>query len=121
MKTGLYLNGDKVEERERLFHLDRIIFGTGTVFLFKDYENAEFKRTELDERDIDLEYCQAEMSQKTQQVDDLVKNVEEDLIVNAKLEETEKQLKEQEEAILQYKMKLENIEMDGQRLEVSSA
>lgn len=116
----MYLNGDKVEEKERLFHLDRIIFGTGTVFLFKDYENADFKRTELDEKDIDLEFCQGEVSQKTQQVEDLVKNVEEDLLVNAKLEETEKQLREQEEAINQYKMKLENIEMDGQRLEVEA-
>jgi hypothetical protein len=118
VKTGLYLNGDKVEEKERLFHLDRIIFGTGTVFLFKDIENAEFKRTELEEKDIDLEYCQAEISQKTQQVDDLVKNVEEDLLINTKLEETEKQLREQEEAINAYKMKLENIEMDGQRHDV---
>jgi kinesin family protein 13 len=117
VKTGLYLNGERVEQKERLYHLDRIIFGTSTIFLFKDYPNAEFKRTELEERDIDLEFCQTEMSQKTQQVDDLVKNVEEDFVQAAKVEETERQLKEQEEAITQYKMKLENIEMDSQRIE----
>lgn len=57
------------------------------------------------------------MSQKTQQPEDLAKNIQEDFMPAAKFEETERQLKEQEEAIVQYKIKLENIELDGQRVE----
>ena len=118
VKTGLFLNGERVQERERLFHLDRIIFGTATIFLFKDYANAEFKRIDLDEKDIDLEFCQTEMSQKTRQVDELVKNAEDDLEQVNKLEESEKQLKEQEEAINLYKLKLETAEIEQVRIEV---
>lgn len=113
---GLYLNGVPVEEKERLYHLDRIVFGTSSAFLYKDYQNAEFKRTELEEKDIDLEYCQLEISNENQQMKELVQVVEEQG-KDARLEQTEKKMKETEDELRQYKIKLENLEMDNQRSE----
>lgn len=106
-------------EKERLFHLDRIIIGTSTIFLFKDYDNADFKRIDIEEKDLDLEYCQTELFKKTRQMDQLEKNVEDDM-ENTKKEEIEKKLKEQEEKLQQYKIMMENTELESQRTEVES-
>lgn len=74
------LNGEKVYEPKKLFHLDRLVFGTGTTFLFKDPQKDEFKRISIEEKDIDLEYCQNEVS-KVEQLDDFLNDMEEDEVV----------------------------------------
>jgi hypothetical protein len=58
----IHLNGEMVTEKQRLFHLDRVVFCTGTAFIFKDEANSDFKRTMVEEKDIDFEYCQREMT-----------------------------------------------------------
>lgn len=74
------LNGEKVYEPTRLFHLDRLVFGTSTTFLFKDPQLAQFKRINVEEKDIDLEYCQNEVS-KVEQLDDFLNDMDDEEVV----------------------------------------
>ena len=60
----LYLNGDLVVEKERLFHLDRITFGISSIFLYKNPKSGDSPRGFVDENDIDWEKCQVEVTKK---------------------------------------------------------
>lgn len=60
----LYLNGDPVVEKERLYHLDRITFGISSIFLFKNPKSNDTPRGFIDENDIDWEKCQIEVTKK---------------------------------------------------------
>jgi pSer/pThr/pTyr-binding forkhead associated (FHA) protein len=44
-EEGLFINGEKVECESKLKHMDRIIFGTNSIFIFKNPSKAtEIKR-----------------------------------------------------------------------------
>lgn len=113
---GIRLNGEKISEAKRLFHLDRIVFGTGTAFLFKDPDLADFKRSGVEEKEIDLEYCQNEIN-KVEQLDDFLKDMEEEDETQKKLEESQKKFEVYEEQIKQAKIKFENAKMEQERME----
>ena len=60
----LYLNGELVSEKEKLYPLDRITFGVSSIFLFKNPKSADSPRGFFDENDIDWEKCQIEVTKK---------------------------------------------------------
>ena len=119
---GVYRNGVAVEERVKLQHLDRIIFGTAAVFLFKNPVELQKSMFELDiqEEDIDYEFCQMEMIQngvKEREVEDFGNaKVEEDPFDYEEFkrinqEENEKRLREETKKITQeYEEKLRQLE-----------
>ena len=109
------INGEPVKQREMLFHLDRIVFGATTAFLFKDLNNADFKRTSAVEKDIDLEFCQKEIN-KSNEVDEIVTKAE---VQNfeKKLIEKDKEVQKIEEQLQEMKIKIENNEMEKERSE----
>lgn len=60
----LYLNGELVYEKEKLYPLDRITFGVSSIFLFKNPKSNESPRGFFDENEIDWEKCQVEVTKK---------------------------------------------------------
>jgi len=60
----LYLNGELVYEKEKIYPLDRITFGVSSIFLFKNPQSKDSPRGFLDENDIDWEKCQIEVTKK---------------------------------------------------------
>ena len=63
-KSGsVFHNGLLVEEKVKLKHLDRIIFGTSAVFLFVNFLKADEANQEVKKEEIDYEYCQMELHQ----------------------------------------------------------
>lgn len=51
----LYVNGQPVREKTLLKHLDRIIFGWNSVYLFKDKEHRREKE-DVKSKDVDWEF-----------------------------------------------------------------
>jgi len=109
-KSGsVYHNGNLVQEKIKLNHLDRIILGTSAVFLFMNvlqegYE-SEFKRDE-----IDYEFCQMELHQvgdNGKEEDQF--DIEEFKRINK--EENERMMQEKiKEATKEYEQKIKDLE-----------
>ena len=58
----IFLNGERFSSRKNLYHNDRIIFGTNSIFLFKNPgKEKESPNTNLNENDIDWEFAQKEL------------------------------------------------------------
>ncbi len=59
-KCLIYRNGKPVKQKTELVHLDRVIFGWNSVFLFK---NRDDKRTDekIKAKDINWDFCKEEM------------------------------------------------------------
>ena len=118
---GVYRNGVGVEERVKLQHLDRIIFGTAAVFLFKNPKQMMRSMFELDvkEEEIDYEFCQMEMIQngpREREVEDFPERVDKedpfDLeeFKRVHQEENEKRMREETERITQeYEDKMKQL------------
>ena len=119
---GVYRNGVAVETRVKLQHLDRIIFGTAAVFLFKNPRQMSKSMFELDikEEEIDYEFCQMEMIQngvREKDVDEFPEKIEAEdpfdyeEFKRINQEENEKKMKEQTQKITtEYEEKLKQLE-----------
>lgn len=63
----IFVNGTQVAKRIELRHLDRIIFGTSSVFIFKfPGHEDEGNSPALKQSDVDWEYCQTELMKYNQ-------------------------------------------------------
>lgn len=66
-ESNCYLNGDQITGEERLFHLDRLSFGTNNMFLLL-LPGGE-TREEKDERKIDWDFAQNELYLKKNELE----------------------------------------------------
>ena len=105
---SVFYNGQLVEEKIKLKHLDRIIFGTSAIFLFLNpHEPVE---GEFQKEEIDYEFCQME---KHQMEGDNKEEDEFDLekFKQINQEENEKLIQEKiKEATRQYEDKIQELE-----------
>ena len=61
----LFVNGEKTFQKQEIFHLDRIVFGTGSAFLLKipGTQPRAYSKVQ-NELDVDWEFAQEELTQK---------------------------------------------------------
>lgn len=103
-ESGCYLNGDMIEKQEKIFHLDRISFGTNNMFLVLIPETDP--RGEVDEKAIDWDFAQNELYLKKEQIEQKVN------------EEKERKIKEETQAIMKQKeLELEELQKSLQESE----
>ena len=116
---GVNHNGKEVVGRTQLRHLDRIIFGTAAIFLFKDVKTQfDVEDEELKEEEIDYEYCQMELYQKgigdtrlTILPEEREPHVRDEEIRRQVEIEKEKELREQTEKVIhEYEEKIKGLE-----------
>lgn len=62
------VNGETVQKERKLSHLDRIVFGTASFFVYKDPQSSE--ESKVKEEDIDFEFIQKEITK----VSELIEN-----------------------------------------------
>ena len=118
-KSGsVFHNGNLVESKIKLKHLDRIIFGTSAVFLFINNSKAEESEGDYQREDIDYEFCQMEVHQmggggmegiggRNQEEDQF--DIEEFKRINK--EENERLMQEKiQEATKNYEQKIKDLE-----------
>lgn len=107
-KSGsVFHNGNLVEEKIKLNHLDRIIFGTSAIFIFKNPHSPEEGDIKIEE--IDYEFCQMEKHQMEGDDKDDEFDLEKFKQINK--EENEKLMQEKiKEATLRYEEKIKELE-----------
>ena len=118
-KGGVYRNGKEVknDEQVQLKHLDRIIFGTSAVFVFRNLTRAEVDLPKVKEEEIDYEYCQMELTENGDGAGALgIGGKEEDSFDLEEFkrihrEENERMMKEKvEQATLDFKQQINDLE-----------
>ncbi len=80
VESNCFLNGDQVSEPQRLYHLDRVSFGTNNIFLV--LLPGTQPRDEIDEKSINWDWGQNELYLKKE------------LVEKQQMEEREKKIKE---------------------------
>jgi len=79
------LNGEIVVQRKKLAHLDRVVFGASSIFLFRNPN--ESGNVHILEKEIDFEYCQREITKVEEMI---LQNENLKLEVSERLKENEK-------------------------------
>lgn len=105
----IFMNGDNVKERTQLFHLDRLVFGINSFFLFKDPLNFNDRRDLIDEKEIDYLYFQNE-TQSNNYYEDINNQVNKE-IIQVKLAEVEEKNKKEKDVFIQ---KMNNLQEEHQ-------
>ena len=59
----MYVNGQKITGATKIYHNDRIIFGTNSIFVLKDHEkeNESPNKDKIKVSEIDWEFAQTEL------------------------------------------------------------
>ena len=96
----IFLNGENVRERTQIFHLDRLVFGINSFFLFKDPENFNDRRDLIEENEIDFYVFQNEMQTNTY-YDEINQQVNKEIIEVELAKVEEKNRQEKEEYVVQ--------------------
>lgn len=65
--SNCYLNGDQITKLEKIYHLDRISFGTNNMFLVLIPSTTP--REEVEEKKIDWDYAQNELYLKKSEIE----------------------------------------------------
>lgn len=104
--SNCFLNGDLVLEKQKLYHLDRISFGTNNIFLIMIPFTAA--REEVEEKEISWDSAQNELYLKKE------------LVEKQQMEERERKIKEESEEMLKRKeeelKELQNILEESEKL-----
>jgi hypothetical protein len=97
----IYLNGERLLQKKQIFHHDRLIIGTNSIFLFKyPGRETESPNATVDENDIDWEFAQKEISStmnKLKKMQNEQSEKEREVEVLSKIKEVEDTFKKQQE------------------------
>ena len=96
----IFLNGENVRERTQIYHLDRLVFGINSFFLFKDPENYNDRRDLIEENEIDFYVFQNEM-QTNNYYEEINQQVNKEIIQVELAKVEEKNRQEKEEYVVQ--------------------